>query len=267
MLFEGADGAKFKNALTWTAWALFALLAVEALIGLGNLRYLGSDKYPSRTVTVDGKGEAYAVPDIAQFNFSVVSLKATVADAQKEASTKINAITAYLKEQGVEEKDIKTSGYNVSPQYEWQQVTCIAYPCPSGKRVLKGYEVRQSTDVKVRDTAKAGDLLAEAGSRGATEVSGLTFTVDDEDAVQAEARAEAVADAKNKAELLAKSLGVRLGRVVSFGENNGGYPVPYYYDKAVGLGGASEARVAVAPEISTGENKTVVQVSVPYELR
>ena len=119
---------------------------------------------------------------------------------------------------------------------------------------------------KVRDTAQAGDLLAGVGGKGATEVSGLTFTFDDPNVLQDEARDEAIADAKEKAKVLAKQLGVRLVRVVSFSEN-GNYPGPIYYDKAVmssGMGGAEDAR---APEISVGQNKVTSSVSVTYEIR
>ena len=138
--------------------------------------------------------------------------------------------------------------------------------CPGGQQKLRGYEVRQTTTVKVRDTAKAGDLLTEVGGRGATEVSGLNFTFDNPDAVEAEARDKAIADAKQKAEVLARSLGVSLVRVVSFNEN-GGYPSPIYYSKdaALGMGGAEEVRTA--PAISVGENKVTSNVSVTYEIR
>ena len=77
---------------------------------------------------------------------------------------------------------------------------------------MRGYEVRQSTTVKVRDTAKAGDFLAGVGEKGANEVSSLNFTFDDPDQVQDEARNEAIADAKAKADVLAKQLGVRIVR-------------------------------------------------------
>jgi hypothetical protein len=189
-----------------------------------------------------------------------------------DATQKINAITAYLKGAGVNEKDIKTIDYSVYPQYDYQNALCpqstsgAAIYCPPGRQVLKGYEVRQTTQVKVRDTAKAGDLLTGVGGKGATEVSGLTFTFDDPNAMQDEARNKAITDAKKKADVLAKQLGVRLVRVVSFNEN-GNYPSPIYYDKAVmtsGMGGAEPAR---APEISVGQNKVTSNVSVTYEIR
>jgi len=263
MPFEGTTGEKMRKALLVTIIFLGLFLAVQIVTGVQGLRFIGSGIAPTNVISVSGHGEAFAVPDIAVFTFSVTSLKATVADAQAEATTKANAATAYLKEQGVDAKDIQTTDYAVNPRYEWETYNCVG-DCGSGKQVLKGYEVRQTTTVKVHETAKAGTLLAGVGSKGATEVSGLSFTFDDPTSVQNEARDEAIADAKKKAEVLAKSLGVSLVRVVSFNENSSGYPEPMAY----GRGGvvAMDAK-AVAPEISTGQNKITNNVSITYEIR
>jgi uncharacterized protein YggE len=248
---------------------LVVFLGVKAFGEFMQLRYIGAGVMPANTITVSGYGEAVAVPDIATFTYSVVSEKSTVGAAQDDATAKANAITAYLEEAGVAERDIQTTGYSVYPQYDWIQQTCVAGQiCPPGAQRLRGYEVRQTTTVKVRDTAKAGDLLTGVGSRGATEVSGLNFTFDNPDAVEAEARDKAIADAKQKADKLVKSLGVSLVRVVSFSENGGGYPIPYYArDMAYGMGGGEAAVELKAPDISTGENKVISNVSVTYEIR
>ena len=240
-----------------------AFLAVLTLGQLQGLRYIGAGISPSNTISVSGYGEAFGAADIATFSFSVVSEKSTVASAQTDATNKINAITKYLKDAGVAEKDIQTTDYSVYPQYEYNQIVCISYPCPGGRQVLKGYQVRQTTTIKVRDLAKAGELLTGVGGKGATEVSGLNFTFDDPNKLQSDARGKAIADAKQKAEALAKQLGVTLVRVVSFNENGGGYPGPMY-TKAVGMGGDAAQS---APEISVGQNKVSSNVSVTYEIR
>ena len=266
-MFENIMGDVWMRRLVIAiAIALTAFLGLKAVGELMNLRYIGAGVMPANTIHVSGYGEAVAVPDIATFTYSVVSEKPTVAEAQEEATTKANAIVAYLKGADVAERDIQTTGYSVYPQYDYQEVVCVRYPCP-GQQVLRGYEVRQTNTVKVRDTAKAGDLLTQVGSRGATEVSGLNFTFDNPDAVEAEARDKAIADAKEKAQVLARSLGVRLVRIVSFNESSGGIPSPIFYARdAVGLGGA-ESVPAKAPEISTGENKVTSNVSITYEIR
>lgn len=264
-LFEGSQGDRLRQAFVVAAWLLVAFLAVQTLAGLTGLRYIGAGMQATNTINVSGHGEALAVPDIATFYFSVVSEKPTVAAAQADATAKANAVTAYLKSAGVDEKDIQTSDYAINPQYDYIQQACTNGYCPGGKQVLRGYEVRQSTTVKVRDTAKAGDLLAGVGSKGATELSGLNFTFDNPDAAQDEARNKAIADAKQKADVLAKQLGVSLVRVVSFNES--GNPGPIYYAKgmAVGMGGDSTA--PAAPEISVGQNKVIDDVSITYEIR
>jgi len=227
------------------------------------LRYIGAGVQPTNVISVSGYGEAFGAADIATFSFSVVSEKSTVAAAQTDATNKINAITKYIKDAGVAEKDIQTTDYSVYPQYEYNQIVCVSYPCPSGRQVLKGYQVRQTTTIKVRDLAKAGELLTGVGGKGATEMSGLQFTFDDPNKLQNDARGKAISDAKAKADQLAKQLGVSLVRVVSFNENGGGYPGPMY-TKAVGMGGDA---VQSAPEISVGQNKVSISVSITYEIR
>ncbi len=241
-------------------------LAVLTLGQLQGLRYIGAGISPANTISVSGYGEAFGAADIATFSFSVVSEKSTVAAAQTDATNKINAITKYLKDAGIEEKDIQTTDYSVNPQYDYVAQACTGGYCPGGRQVLRGYQVRQSTTIKVRDLTKAGELLTGVGGKGATEVSGLNFTFDDPNKLQIDARGKAIADAKTKADQLAKQLGVKLVRVVSFNENGGGYPGPMYYakDSAVGMGGAEPAR---APEISVGQNKVSSNVSITYEIR
>ena len=262
------EDAQFRSAARIGAWLLVALLAVSLIYVLSAVRYVGAGIAPGNTISVSGYGEAVAVPDIATFSFSVVSEKPTVAAAQADATTKANAATAYLKNAGIEDKDIQTSDYSVSPMYDYVQKACVNGFCPGGEQVLRGYQVRQTTTVKVRDTEKAGEVLGGVGTTGATEVSGLQFTFDDPNQVEDEARQEAIADAKAKADELAKQLGVRIVRVVSFSESGSGVPMPYAYGRG-GMEVMNQAMdsKAVAPDISTGQNKVTSSVSVSYEIR
>lgn len=275
--FDGRVGGHLQRALMAGAWILVALLAACLIYVVSSIKYIGAGLAAANTLQASGESTAYATPDIGQFSFSVVSDKDTVKAAQDDAAAKANTITAYLKGAGVEGKDIKTTDYNVSPRYDYQQAVCpqaapvkagaggasAAY-CPGGKQVLIGYEVTQTTEIKVRDSAKAGDLLSGVGDKGATNVSGLQFTTEDPTAVQTEARDQAIADAKAKAEKLAGELGVSLVRVTAFQENQGGVPVPVAYESAAaGKGGAP----SVAPDISTGQNKVTDTVTITYEIR
>ena len=278
MPFEGTTGERLRKALLTVAVLLGVYLAVQSLVGIEGIRYVGTGVAATNTINASGHGELLAVPDVATFTFSVVSDKTTVAAAQTDATAKANTITDYLKAQGIDAKDIQTTDYSVAPQYEYQTAACpvsvtsagsgVASPasisyCPPGKQVLTGYEVRQTTTIKVHDTAKAGDLLAGVGAKGATEVSSLNFTFDDPTGVQQQARDKAIADAKQKAQKLADSLGVTLVRVVSFNENTSGY-APVAYDVGSGV---MSAKAAAAPQISTGQNKVQDDVSITYEIR
>ena len=253
------------GVVKWAVVALTAFLCLQSLGTLLQMRYIGSGGIPTNTISISGYGEAFAVADVATFSFTVSSKKATVAAAQEDATAKINTATAYLVDAGVDKKDIKTTDYSVYPQYEYRAQACPAGGyCPGGTQVLTGYEVRQTTSVKARDTAKAGDLLAGVGSKGATEVSGLDFTFDDPNKLQTEARGKAISDAKQKADALAKQLGVRLVRIVSYNDN-GRYPI--YYAKAEAASYSIGGGGRVTPEIPVGEDKIISQVNITYEIK
>jgi len=254
-------------ALSGVLGILIIFLIVLTVGELKGLRYIGAGIPATNTITVSGEGEVFAVPDIATFSVSVQEEAKEVQDAQEVATEKTNSIIAFLKGEGVEERDIKTTDYSVYPQYDYLQSVCSEGYCPPGRQELRGYQVSQTLTVKVRDTEEAGALLSGVGSRGASNVSGLTFTIDDEDALQTQARELAIADAQTKAEELADQLGVKIVRVTGFYENDYGYPTPYAY----GLGGADTAiraeTIKVAPELPVGENKIVSNVNVTYEIR
>ncbi|HEY4488299.1 MAG TPA: SIMPL domain-containing protein [Candidatus Paceibacterota bacterium] len=259
-----ASGKWMRSAGTIAIALLAILLVVLTLYVLKSYQYIGSGVSASNTISVSGHGEVSAVADIASFSVTVRERATTVVPAQDTASDKSNAIIAYLKKEGVEAKDIKTSDYNISPRYEYASTVCREGYCPPGEQQLVGYEVSMTVTVKVRDTTKAGALLSGVGSLGASEVSGLSFTIDDEEALQYEARGEAITEAREKAAELSGQLGVRLVRVVGFSES-GNYPTPYAFGRA----SIAEDSVALkaTPEIPTGENKIVSDVTITYEVR
>jgi len=253
--------------------ALFLLIAT--LSELKSIQFIGSGVTASNTISVSGEGSVFAVPNTASFTVTVQETAKDVTTAQTKANKENNGILAYLKGQGIDEKDIQTTDYNIYPQYDYQRAACPAstdgsyVPCPPGRQILTGYQVTETLSVKVRDTSKAGTILSGVGSLGASQVSGLSFTLNDADQVayEAQARGKAIDDAHTKAEALAKQLGVSLVRVVGFNENSGG---PIYYAKTMaadmGYGGAMPAE-APAPEISAGQNKITSNVSVTYEIQ
>ncbi|MHB1086648.1 MAG: SIMPL domain-containing protein [Minisyncoccota bacterium] len=269
----------FAETIQSNYWYRVAGLAVLALLALylfvlvisefKAMRYIGSGVSASNTITVSGEGEVTAVPDTATFSVTIQERASTVKAAQELATKKTNDIVAYLKDQDIDEKDVQTSDYSVYPEYDYETKACAPGEyCVPGKQVLRGYQVSQTLTVKVRDTEQAGDLLTGVGERGATQVSGLSFTIDDEEALKASARDEAIAQAKDKADELARALGVNVVRVVGFSENDFYPPMPYAYGRGgatMDMAVAQEAKAA--PEIPTGENKIISNVTITYEIR
>lgn len=243
------------------------ILAALALLSYANFAFKESkfiNTSPS-TISVNGTGEAVMVPDIATFSFSVLAEAENASDAQDRSAESINAITAYLEENNVAENDIKTLSYNLSPKYEYIRAVCTEGFCPPSKQNLVGYTVSQTIEVRVRDTERAGDLISGVGGLGATNVSSLRFTVDDDDSMMEEARAAAITDAKEKAKRLARDLDVHLVRLVGYYENQ---PGPYYgYGGDVAFDSAESAVTRAAPDIPVGENKTASNVTLIYEIR
>lgn len=232
---------------------LAIFLAIQAYNGFQEGKYIGKDIVPSNTITVSATGEAFAKPDIAQISVSVVEEAQTVLEAQKNHTESINKVVAYLKNSGIEDKDIRTSAYNIYPQYDYIE---------NKGRVFRGYEVSQTLDVKIRNLDKVGQILGGVTEIGANQIGGINFVIDDEDAVRREARKQAIEKAKEKANQIAKDLGISFGRLVSFYESSGDFPI--YRSYAEGMGGGEPAP---APEIPSGENKVTVTVNLTYEIR
>lgn len=248
------------------------LLIFMTVVALGSYAMLNFEKMdyvdPTiPTISVTGEGEVLAVPDIGRFSFSVTAEGDEASVAQEASGTKINDILAYLREQGVEEKDIKVEYYNLYPKYRYEERVCaLGSYCPPGEQVPDGFEVTQQVSVKVRDTKKAPTLITGAGERGATNISSLNFTIDDIEALRDEARAKAITDAQEKATVLAGQLGVRVVKFVSYYED-GGYDMPMYRANAMSVDMAKEESAFGGAELPVGEESTKVRVTVTYEVQ
>ncbi len=230
--------------------------------------YKGEDINQS-TITVSGKGEVNAVPDIATINFSITKDGKTVKEAQALVAEIENKILASLKENKIEDKDIKTINSSFYPKYEYQVTSSskyapeiAIYPPQNGKNVIVGYTATESIQVKVRDTDNAGKIITDLGALGVTDLSGPNFEIDNEDSLKAEARKKAIAEAQAKAKVLSKDLGVRLGRITSFSETPS-YGNPIYYSKA-----SLEVADAGAPaQLPKGENTITSEVTITYKIK
>lgn len=217
------------------------------------------------SVSVSGEGTVTARPDVARITATILTQNEFLKPAQEENSRKSNVLVGYLKSVGVEEKDIKTVGYNIYPQYRYPQPCPFGvYPCPPEEPKITGYQVRNSYEITVRDLGKASDILAGVVGAGANEVSGIAFTIDKPEELQAQARKLAIDDASAKAKKLAHDLGRRLGKIINFSE--GGYfPPPVFFERGGAFGKGGD--VAPAPSVQPGENEIVVTVSITYEFK
>lgn len=222
---------------------------------------------------VSGEGKAVAIPDIAQFSFSVVTEGGTdLASLQNRNTAAANAVIDFLKNEGVGKEDIATEGYNISPRYSSPQCGAQTVPlggssqgvvslCPPPEIV--GYTVEQTVSVKVRDLEKIGALLSGVVENGANRTSNLTFTVDDPTRYENEARAEAIRKAQEKARAIAEAGGFRIGKLLSVDEFSYG-PIPFASEKGGGFGGSA---AVPAPPVEPGSQEITVTVNLRYEIR
>ncbi len=259
-------GGKYHKPIMIVVCAFLIVLVVFFGVKVANEiktgKYIGRVAEQKNTITVTGDGEVYIKPDLGLISFSVVNEAKTVEVAMSENTVKMNNVISAIKAQGVKEEDIKTTYFNINPRYEYPKDTSSSYYY-SGKRVLVGYEISQSVQIKIRDLTKVGTLISKATEAGANDVGSLSFTVDNEDDAKQQARNQAIEKAKAKAQELAGKLGVSLLKIVSFSEN--GY-YPYYdnvsYKSAIAPIGAGES----APDIQTGQNRISSTVSITYEI-
>lgn len=206
-------------------------------------------------MVVDGTGSATAVPNIAKVSVAIQESASSLSEVEKSVNTKSKTLVDAVKKAGVEDKDIKTTSYNISPTYDYR----------TNPSRITGYSASVSYQVTIRNVDKANDVLAAATGAGANNVGGINFDVDDNAKNKAlnEARAEAVKNARQTAEGLAKAAGVTLGKILNITESQGTAPVPLPM-RGAGLGaGPSETKVQIQP----GENEFNVTISITYEIR
>jgi uncharacterized protein len=209
----------------------------------------------ARTITVSAEGKINAQPDIAYVDFSVVSQGKTVKAVRLDSNTKMNAVIDAVKKMGVDSKDITSTQYNLYPNYVYAERQAPR---------IDGYNLTQEIKVKVRDLDKVEDILDTGIAAGANQVGQLSFDIDDPSGIKKQAREKAFATAKEKALEMTKAAGVKLGRVVTFNENEGGYyPQPVYANYKMDM---AVAEAAGGAAIEPGSKELNINVSVTYEI-
>jgi uncharacterized protein YggE len=205
------------------------------------------------TITVSATGKASIAPDIATTDIAVTKTGSTAEAAQSAASKAMTTVLAAIKALGIADADIQTSSFNTSEVYDYDQ----------SPAVVTGYQSSQTLTVKIRDTEKIASVLDAGPKNGATSVSSIRYSIDDESAVLASARNEAITKAEAQARTIAKSLGERLGDVVNYSESSGGsYPMMYGI-----MADSAKSMESVPPPIAVGEQETQMTVYITYSLR
>jgi uncharacterized protein YggE len=213
----------------------------------------GAISFPTDSISVSGFGEASGKPDIVLVQLGVSVVADQIGQAMEESNQVMQDLTQALREAGIAEEDLQTTNFNVWPEDKYDPITGQS----TGERV---FHVDNTLQVKVRHIDQISSIIETALEKGANNIYGLTYDIDDKSPLEAEARAKAMADAKVRAEQLATEIGVTLGDpiLVSEGTSSGTiYPVAI--ERAVGMGGG--------PPISTGQLTVSLQVNVTYAFK
>lgn len=204
-------------------------------------------------IFVTGSATVKADPDIAQAQLGVQSFADSANKAVADNNTRSGAIQTALVARGIGAKDMQTSGFNVYPQMDYEK---------DRAGVIVGYWASNMLSVKIRNLAKVGDILQAAIDAGANNVSGLYFALEDPDSLLQEARVQAVADARKRAEGLVGAAGGKLGKVLSIRETS-----PWYGPVMARVDIAKDASGAQSVPVQPGELEVTGQVEVVFEIK
>lgn len=227
------------------------ILAALALLGAAGRAEAEQVDFPS--VTVIGSATLSARPDTAEVMAGVVTQAATAVQALAQNNTAMERVLKALAALGIADKDVQTSGLSVMPQRASHEGGRAQPP-----RII-GYEVTNQARVKIRDLAGLGRLLDTLVAEGANVLGGIAFSIGDPSALLQQARTNAIADARQKAQTYTAAAGVVLGRVVYIRDGSAGIPRP------VGVRLMAESRTAAVP-VAPGEQELEVSVSVTYAI-
>ena len=229
------------------------LIVVIAIFMIGELCYQFQSlpKNAYNEINVSGEGKAYIKPDVALINLGSHTQANKSQDAVNENNKIMDVAIKSIKDLGVEDKDIQTTMYNLSPMYDYTEKG----------RIFRGYSLDQQVSIKIRNFDKINDILDKATASGVNTVGDLRFTVDNIEKVKAEARAKAIIQAKEKASALVNQAGLRIEKLVNISEGYAPTPMPMY---AMAGGMMKES---VAPQIQTGQMEIDTTVTLTYRVR
>lgn len=206
----------------------------------------------TETFSVTGEGTVITKPDMARINVGVVAHGASVKDVQDQLNRAINAVISSIKGVGVAEKDIKTSSYALSPQYDYQ----------GGTQRITGYQAQTDIRITIRALDKTNAVVDAATAAGANTIGGVTFDVDNKTQALNEARQEAVNEAKKKAQDAARVAGFTLGKIINYQESQGQPPGPIPFMMRAEAVGTKTAPTDIQP----GSSEIKLTVTLSYDI-
>lgn len=214
------------------------------------------------TIDVTGKGYVYADPDIAKITVGVITEGASSTQALGDNADRMSAVVGAVKGLGIPDKDIKTAGVSLEPEYASENRPSTSYV--QARQNISGYKATNTVTVTVRDLSKVGPAVDAAGSAGSNEIQGVSFQLseDSQAAAYGEALQKAIADGTDKARAMAGAAGVSGYRLKTLSESGTHYPV--YAENFAAGGGMAKAAAAPTP-VSPGHAKVEATVSMVYE--
>ena len=204
---------------------------------------------------INATGEVTRVPDVAIISAGVVSRSATASAALQDTANRMTRVIAALKRASVEDRDIQTSTVSLNPEYR--------YPQDQAPQLV-GYSASNTVTIRFRDIRNSGKILDALVSQGANQINGPSLVVDKPEAALDEARAKAVAVGRARADLYARSLGMRVVRVVSINESGGYYAPPPPAPPMVAMMARGERD---STPVQAGEQKLQVNLAMIFELQ
>jgi len=229
----------------------------------------------SALLSLTAEGRSNRVPDLAVFSAGVVTNGVTASEALGANSRQMDRVVAALKHSGIADRDIQTSSISLSPRWsnpelEAQRIareTRQPYVAPTEAPRIIGYEARNSVQVRLRRLGEMGKVIDTLVGAGANEVNGPSFTLDDQKAALDEARVEAVAVGRERADLYARAAGMRVVRLLSMSEGGGYYPVQQVFATAMPeRGGGPPPPPPPPPPVAAGELSLGISLSMQFEL-
>jgi uncharacterized protein YggE len=237
---------------------VFGIAAAAAIALSAATAAKAQDNTPREAViSVSGEGRSATAPDMAILSFSVVNDAKTAREALDANNKTMADVLKALKDGGIADRDLQTSGFSINPQYQYPDNSDGGNKPP----VLIGYQVGNSLTIRIRDLPKLGAIIDQAVTLGVNQGGSIQFTNDKPDDVLTEARKAAVADAIAKAKVLSEAAGVSLGRIVEISEN-AQRPEPMPMMRAM-----AKEYAADAVPVATGENSYSVNVNVIFAIK